>query len=229
MKKIILACLITFLSSNFYAQTNSLNPYDYAGKIHNDVLDDFLKNHLKPGMNFDQISQITKKLFLENNDFINSFGQNDYSKIEFNINLFNECVKDIPNNCKNVISKYSKSENLNLYLNQFLDDIFRFMGRNNEKELHDYILGFEKTIINSKLTNEEKKQILIATSITRYSNYYWNNTSAMSFKNGWLADAIGGIIGGVVGTILEPGIGSYAGAVIVAGAASGTVEAIKNK
>ena len=42
-----------------------------------------------------------------------------------------------------------------------------------------------------------------------------------------MADAIGGIIGGVVGSFIELGYGTYAGAVIGAGAASGGVEAIK--
>jgi len=179
-------------------------------------------------MSFDEISQITKKLFLNNDDFIKYFGENDYSKINFTKDYMDETIKDLPNQFKNIISKYSQDENLNLYLNEYVRGVLKFMNDDYpEIMVYNYVIEFEDTILKSSLNEEQKKQILISTSITRFSNYYWNNSGVTSFKRGWLADAIGGIIGGVVGTMIEPFYGTYAGAVIGAGAASGGVEAIK--
>jgi hypothetical protein len=229
MKKLLFGLIATVMfgfAGN--AQESSKNPYDYAGKIHNDVLDVFFKKYYKPKMSFDEISQITKKLFLNNDDFIKYFGENDYSKINFTKDYMNETIKDLPNQFKNIISKYSQDENLNLYLNEYIRGVLKFMNDDYpEKMVYNYVIEFEDIILKSSLNEEQKKQILISTSITRFSNYYWNNSGVTSFKRGWLADAIGGIIGGVVGSIIEPGYGTYAGAVIGAGAASGGVEAIK--
>jgi hypothetical protein len=65
MKKIILACLITFLSSNFYAQTNSLNPYDYEFNIHNQnyYCSEFVANILNSISNFKFIPTKTNNSF----------------------------------------------------------------------------------------------------------------------------------------------------------------------
>lgn len=158
------------LNSNDIA--NELNPYDYVGQLHNEVLDFVFcetKNEFcdlldKAVIYYNSSSEINcdNIMRLCSYGVVKSF--ND--KGEFNSIIFEELLKE---------KKISKNEydlistTISLSVKLEASERIKFI-----KEIEKYIVG------SSVLTSCEKERNLMAFSIYRYSTFYWNENILVS-------------------------------------------------
>ena len=168
---------------------NSSNPYDNAGKLYLLVLDQYYVNAsptATPSQIVSDIETIANG-FTEFSPMKNSaYLPIDYTTINWILNNGNSYHITVTNN--NSLSTTAKNQlvTLSTNLNLMLDTSAT------EKGIHDYIVGFEATILsNLTLTANDKKTILTSTSIARHANY--------QRKKGRRWDIHHGITGSILG------------------------------
>lgn len=213
--------------------TNTDNPFDEVGVIHNQGVAYFMKNYAGKKMTVSEIVSVTDKYLLSNTSFTKNMRIGaENATFSTNSDKISDVLADKDNNFKNVVSKAECSD----YAKTKLSTLFSITLSEKENEsadynlLHSKIIAFEKDILeDKKLSEEDRKLVLMSTSISRHSLYFWY-TSIPKSANGriarkwweWVlvgvADAAGGVAGAAVGSGVASAAGAVAGAV---GASSG--------
>lgn len=231
MKKLVfgLMSIILFTFSG-NAQENSKNKYDYVGSLHNEILGELVTKYDVAKMSLPEIEEKVKIIALSNKNYTERFKDAPY--VSLSEKDIQNGIADYPNKFVNIVNKSNVSEEAKEKLNELISHLLENGEQMSSKELFNYIVSFEDKVIESNLKEEEKGLILSATSVARYSNYFWTvkepvKSSTSRFWH-WFGDLLGGVAGGVAGSFIEPGVGTYAGAVIGAGVVSGSIKAIED-
>ena len=102
MKKLLFSLVAIALTGSSFGQANSKNPYDYAGRIHNDVVIQYLNLHKASVTSTAELIQKVKIVSNQNNDFRNlktenktfpvaSYLENGISDFKNNFSYRNYC------------------------------------------------------------------------------------------------------------------------------------------
>ena len=144
----------------------SKNIYDYEGAKHNEILD-YLN---KEGVLFNSnISIIMSKM-------TTSYGLEFKCKPDEFERRTNTIISNVYNRDNSYNSAYINSFNINNYEKAILNCYFNTMSRIQNTTVRIILSKYaENYIINSNLSKIEKKRILTAFAVYRYSTYYWNN------------------------------------------------------
>jgi len=210
LQSVLSLMAVVLVSVNTWAQvpTNNNNPYDYVGKIHNQIVEEFLNKHSGNDLSTEEVFNITAEI-AKNNPEIKSRG----FKIEkADYRAFEEAVSDFSNDLKNIVGKMNVSNKGKTRI-QTLFNYFITIGTKPTKptysEIHNYVIQFEREVIDdASLSEKDKMVILCGTSTARYSSKLWidraetNQTVTSDGRRWWGhvivigSDIAGGIIGG---------------------------------
>ena len=181
-------------------------------------------------MSLPEIEARVREIALSNDNYNTRFRGAGYHSL--NEEQIRAGIADYPNGFSNVINNRAISTEAQAKLNELVGNLLQNGEKMDSKEVYAYITTFEKGVLTSKLKEDEKGLILSATSVARFSNHYWTNVAPVRETQSrfwhWFGDVLGAVAGGIAGTILEPGVGTYAGAVIGAGVVSGSIKAIED-
>lgn len=187
-------------NSTVQQYSNSNNPYDYAGKQHNQIVSEFLTKYGNEKLSIEETIKLTNKICDEH----------DLQGERLTLKQFNYGMSDIKNNFRGTVEKSNLSSNGKKELQTLLDYMVvnGFKGSVNKEEVIGYIKDFENGILkNRELKENDKVTLLQLSSVGRYSVGMWHNSynTTMSEKRtpGWLrwlivgaADVAGGVAGG---------------------------------
>jgi hypothetical protein len=156
---------------------NSENPYDTAGRIHNELSETYASDNSTIASRGSSI--------IHSPIAINSLKGNDYDPL-----LSGKVVYINTNNRTNfsdVIANSNMTVAGKLILTDFIRS-FQFIskGENRYAVLYDFVVKFERGILtNTLLTERDKKIILTASSIVRYSTYMARTESVEAIDPDW--------------------------------------------
>jgi hypothetical protein len=148
---------------------NNSNPYDNVGQLHDHLFETYYANENLPS---DINGIISKVESIANSDstFI-SIKKSNYqtvsqSRVQYILEHKNTCVSDI-------ISNSSMTAAAKMSLTEFINSLVVFFPTElNGDVLSDFVIKYENTIIaNPLLTTNDKRIMLITTSIARHSTY----------------------------------------------------------
>lgn len=145
---------------------NPDNPYDIAGKIHNDILDSYLTASY-PFTTIVQISHTVDSISASHNDF--SILE---ATLPWNFGEIQETVDTPHLKLEQAIANSGMTNAAKICLANFMNSIV--LWETDEYEvIHPTLILFETSVINNtQFTNEDKRIILTTSSIARYSIYY---------------------------------------------------------
>lgn len=206
--------------------SNSDNPYDYYGLVHNQGVEAYMAT----GMNDTDVEKVvesTNTLLLEETDFNDYFGGGAMATAS----MLAPLVSDFPDNMEEVISAGNASSKVQDKLNEFTNYFLEVIDGEEitYEDAYNYIIEFESQILGQKSwTAEEREQLLSVTSVGRYSFFLWSNeqkagdlSSKGKGKNttqakrpwwNWVVIGVADIGGAVVGSAGGPAAGVGAGA-----------------
>ena len=211
------------------------NPFEFVGETHNDGLAYALEKmgNLKTGENdLQNICNLSTTFMLSREDY--DFKINDYHKfIEFENFIKERLVNETKGLDTCSIFRQGTKAN-RLYVK--LDNVFNKIDIKDTIKSFEAIKKLEYEISNSKISEKEKAELLLMSSIGRHSFSFWKATLPKihgldETKNEEIykdlleilkADMIGGflgfiggaIVGAIGGTLIMPGVGSVTGAVL---------------
>lgn len=222
MKKIIFGLIATVFSFISYSQSNSKNEFDYVGRLHNELVDTYLKNNYSYKTN-DELCKQINDIASKNKNFISMVGSNNY---QFDAKIIDNGIIDFKNYFKNTINSQPLSEigkqNSQKLVNYLFEKSF---SKNNVtyKELFDYIVNYEDDILkNTNLSKLDKQILLSSSSVARYSLFFWDNhfnknsssqTTSSEGRSWWQWVVIGvcDVGGAIAGAAVNPGVAVTAG------------------
>ncbi|KFF17755.1 hypothetical protein [Flavobacterium hydatis] len=172
--------------------SNPANIYDFAGKLHNDILNIYLAANYQH-TTIAQISQEIEAIALTNNDLM-------ILDVETNLssdpNLIQEIVNNPQTKLNHVIENSIMTNSAKESLSNFMNDI-HVLESTPYEEIYQSIISYESSVINHpEFNNEEKRIILTTSSIIRYSLYF-----ASGRKDEDWGSSIGHRVGGLSGAI----------------------------
>ena len=156
-------------ATNEVLPLNNANPYDTAGQLHDELFETYYASGSLPN----DIYGITNKvesIANSNSTFTTMKGANYQAVTPQNVAYIlehkNTCVADI-------ISNSSMTAAAKLSLTDFINSlIVLFPSESSGDVLSDFVIKYENTIIaNPLLTTNDKRIMLITTSIARHSTY----------------------------------------------------------
>lgn len=204
--------------------SNTNNPYDFVGDIHNQILQEFMTACDFESASIESISMLIKSITLNNSDYHQRFSDKSY--VSLSESQISNGMNDVFNNYSNIIDTLGFSKIGNIVFKDLIKAIHTFEGT--ASDYYNYIVNLEDTYINSmNLSGDELEVFLAATSVARHSYFFWliqekdmNNVIFNSGKGSSLfiigADVFGAIAGGVYGGLG----GGIAGAGLASGLAS---------
>lgn len=148
---------------------NTANPYDQAGILYRQILEQYY-GHVHTNTTPSQIIFDIETIANDFSEFTpmknNSYLPIDYNNINWILNTEESYHIAISNNNNISVTAKDQLETLASTLTQMID------ASATSKNIHDYIVGFEATLISSTvLTANDKKTILTSCSIARHANY----------------------------------------------------------
>ena len=187
---------------------NNNNPYDYAGRIHNEILNEVLMEYDTSEINVDNICNIVESKTKKNKELI------DLQATDVNCDLLQDGVDDYTKQFVNVINSSQLSEDGKMKAKEVVNYMFEKAFSDVEisySDLYNHYIDLERQIMNNTRLNDfDKKSLLEGCSIARYSAYFWKNTNLNKSRKsdkpqrgfwGWLAigaaDVGGGLLGGI--------------------------------
>ena len=160
---------------------NPANIYDFAGKIHNEILDVYLAGNYQNNT-IPQISQQIELIAAQNNNLAPSdVGAN----MPVNPVLIQEVISDPQDKLNQTILDSAMSASAKSSLSSFMNNTLLWENHS-YGEIYGDIIAYESTVIgNALFTSEDKRIILTASSIIRYSAYFdlerkdkdWDNSA----------------------------------------------------
>jgi hypothetical protein len=165
---------------------NSENPYDTAGRVHNELSETYASDN----------STITSRggSIIHSPIAINSLKGNDYDPV------LSDKVAYINSNNRTNFSDVIANSNMTAAAKLILSDFirsFQFLSNKEDRYvvLYDFVVKFERGILSNPLLAEiDKKIILTASSIVRYSAYAAKTESVESIDPDWTI-LIGHLVG----------------------------------
>lgn len=194
---------------------NIENPYDEAGRIHNELFESYYANSSRP-ITISGIFDSVATLAAANSNFsaiiTTSYNPVSTERIQYILDHKNTCVTEIISNSSlTVDAKLS----LTAFINSFLDT---FQNENNCVVLYNYVATYEKSVVNNPtLTSRDKQIILITTSIARHTVYLAKKKPKKNTDPDWTV-LIGHIMAAVEGA--EYGMAESVTEALVTGIAS---------
>lgn len=147
---------------------NSANKFDFAGKVHNDILDIYLKeNH-----QLNTAESIGQQL----NAIVNSKPHLKFLNLQINqsarLDNCQNIISDPQMQFDDLIAKSPLTQTAKISFSAFMD-LLNIMETENYETIHQFIISYESKVFgNSKFNDEDKRIILTTTSIVRYSFNY---------------------------------------------------------
>ncbi|MDI5894827.1 hypothetical protein [Flavobacterium algoritolerans] len=147
---------------------NPANIYDFAGKLHNDILDIYLTGNYQYNT-IAQISQQVEAIAAENNDLmLLNLGTN----LSINLDVIQEIVNNPQAKLDEAIANSTMTNVAKGSLSSFMNDVLLWKN-NSYEEIYQSIISYESSVMtNPEFNNEDKRIILTTSSIVRYSLYY---------------------------------------------------------
>jgi hypothetical protein len=147
---------------------NPANNYDFAGKIHNEILDVYLAGNYQ-NYTIAQISQQIELIAAQNNNLTSlNLGTN----VPTNEVLIQELINNPQTKLDQTIANSAMTVAAKNSLSNFMNDMVLWQNHSYE-EIYGSIVAYEGTVIaNTTFTSEDKRIILTTSSIARYSTYY---------------------------------------------------------
>jgi hypothetical protein len=147
---------------------NSANSYDFAGKIHNEILDVYLAGNYQHYTIAGVSQQI--ELIAAQNSTLTSLNAGVNQPI--NAILIQEIINNPQTKLDQIIANSAMTVAAKNSLSGFMNDMLLWQNLSYE-EIYGSIIAYESTVIgNVAFTIEDKRIILTTTSIIRYSTYY---------------------------------------------------------
>lgn len=212
MKKILFGLLAVVMTAfNVNAQQNTANKLDFVGKIHNEILADFIKQSSGKKLTNDEVLKLVQEITLKNNDYASRYAS-DYKGLTND--QVEQGISDFPNQFENTVNELKISDETKRILNELLNETFKTDEKGMDyNRYYAYVVNLEEKTIASELPETEKNLILSAASVARHSGYFWTESKdAPEGKKhfGWV---IGGdIVGGILGFFFGGGGGAISGA-----------------
>ncbi len=229
--------------------SNPKNQYDYVGKVHNEGLENFIRNYKNINglendshLNFEVLLN-ANALYLGDNESLMEFNA-AFTKNENLTEYFKFLTSEKQDYVKALdIVNFNASDDFKKIYQNILTQVDA-IDFSDVKSLDNYLVkikALEEGIAKSSVTKEEQGYLLASSSISRFSAVYWfdvvntktnwdprsvNTASAsrqiikMDVAGGVGGAVVGAIVGGTV-TIYAFGIGAIPG--WAAGAITGTV------
>lgn len=200
-----MALVITSLSVYAQQPANSRNPYDNAGRIHNQLVEEYLRRHPSghPGIN--DVAAAMQAIANNNAEY------RSLNETPINARAIETGAPDIKNNFRNVVSSVKVAASAKTEIQSLIDHMFTIAdGTSGYAEFHRYILAYEDRVLaNRTFSEQDKKVILSVSSVARYSTSLWSRTLPATQEAAqsrrwfhWViigaADAIGTVAGGGV-------------------------------
>ncbi len=160
--------------------SNPSNPFDYIGLQHNIGLDS-LRHYVKV------TSDTTRRGM---NDYVNRYFKSNFGE---DLHLaYNPKEKLICTDFKAIWLTQKVSAAAQVHWQLLCDVPQSIKDLDHYEDFKQQIVNIENRILADKLSADEKKNLLITTSILRYSGYYWIN----AFKHGEVVehDLGGGLV-----------------------------------
>ncbi len=194
-------------SSKLFSRTatelpgNATNPYDDAGWIHNELFESFYES----GNKLTTISGIITKVetLADANTGFQSLKTTSYhpvsaTRIQYLLDHKNTCVAE-------VLSASSMSSRAKLSLSAFINSlVVVFDTETNCDVLYQFVIDYEKEVLNDTLlTTKDKQIILTTTSIARHSAYLAKKKPKKNTDPDWtilIVNVIGAVDGAEFGT-----------------------------
>lgn len=237
MKKLVFGLIATVaLTSISFAQSNSKNPHDSFGKLHNEVVAVYQAQYAGKGLSMAETCAQTEKIVNQNAAIV---ALNGGKYVKVNTELIVESSGDFKNQFVNVINNSKLSGEGKLRAQELLNYMFTIAFTEQYTTydaFYSHIVEFENSILsNSKLTAADKTSILCGTSTARYSIHFWNkqyggaNQPNTVAKRGFWGSLIVGIcdVGGAVVGYLEGGVAT--GLSTATGASNAAGEVVDSK
>lgn len=171
---------------------NTANPYDVAGKIHNDILDAYLTGY----HTCSTIAQVSQKV-----DSISALN-NDLLSLETSSPIIYGEIQEIIDNPQIELEQAIASSPMTSTAKDCLTGFMASMllwEVNEYSVIHQSIISFEASVMsNSQFSNEEKRIILTTSSITRYAIYYTRERKDKDWET-----SVGNRVGAVQGAVVN--------------------------
>ena len=171
---------------------NPANAYDFAGKLHNDILDIYLTGNYQYNT-IAEISQQIEAIAMMNSDSV-------FAGLKTNEPVNIEEIQDIVNNPESKLNEAIVNSSMTNVakdsLSSFINSLFLWENAAYE-EIYEFIISYESSVMaNTQFTNEDKRIILTTSSIARYSLYYDKKRKDKDWDS-----SVGNRVGGVSGAI----------------------------
>lgn len=127
MNKLFFGLLAFVLTVNSFGQANSKNPFDHAGRIHNEIVLEYLRLH-KASVSTADLIQKVKSVSNANNSFINLKPEN---KTFPSVSFLENGVTDFKNNFKNVVANSGLTSEGKLEAQKFIDKMLTLAANEN--------------------------------------------------------------------------------------------------
>ncbi|MBP4137243.1 hypothetical protein [Flavobacterium geliluteum] len=147
---------------------NLANIYDFAGKIHNDILDIYLSSN-DQDTTIAQISQQIEKIAVQNNEFMLL---NSGTNISVNFIVIQEIINSPQTLKDQTIANSTMTSGAKKSLSDFMN-VIALWHDDSFAEIYEFIISYETAVMTNEVFNSEDKRIILTTcSIIRYSVYY---------------------------------------------------------
>ena len=175
---------------------NSDNPYDIVGQLHDELFETYYASGNLPSDVSGIINRV-ESIANSNSTFI-TVKEANYpavtpSRVQYILDHKNTCVADI-------ISNSSMTAAAKLSLTDFINSLIElFPTELNGDVLSDFVIKYENAVIaNPEFTTNDKRIMLITTSIARHSTYMARKKPKKNTDPDWII-FVGNIIAGTEG------------------------------
>lgn len=180
---------------------NSDNEYDYAGKIHNDILTAYYGGAFFPST-IAEIAQIVDSLANLHPDFTAIKGS---SYVPVSVTRVEYLLADRDSTMARVLGSSGLSLHAKQFLTGFMEDLDDLIADDEDYDsIHSFITTLETAIISDSLLSFNEKEVLFTTtSIARYTVYMKRKRPKKNQDPDWdwlTANIMGGTDGAVTGT-----------------------------
>ncbi|CAA9202419.1 hypothetical protein [Flavobacterium collinsii] len=171
---------------------NPANIYDFAGKLHNDILDVYLAGNYQH-TTIAQISQQIEAIAASNDDLMLLCTG---TILPTNLNVVHEIINNPQAKLDQVIVNSVMTSTAKNSLSSFMNEVLLWENHPYD-EIYESITSYEATVISNPIFNDEDKRIILTTSsIVRYSIYY----DIVEKDKDW-DNSVGHRVGGLSGAI----------------------------
>ena len=185
------AATISVLKAQEVNPENTSNAYDVYGKAHSDILDIYENDHY----NYPTIGQISGQVevIVGTGTFFPGLGLND--GVAVTSASISQLVNSPAARAKAVIENSNMAAAAKISFEGFVDYLILHDADDYEKN-HSYIIQYEAVVSGSAFNTGDKKAILIASSISRYSLFRSKRRKDKDWET-----SVGNIVGGVEGSL----------------------------